>query len=340
MSEHLSADVEHIEELRTPEEQLETAIGTIRKYAETIAQLKFYTLDEARECMDQFTQESSDVLSAIHGRAEIELSMRGQGVFVPNVSFARVSSHDGESEGVALLHSKKQQLRTIEAYESESAYAEGVWTGASLHEDSYRINAYLVTVLHGLDRTTVPLVDDPALLLTETITKRRALVKLDDTSEILVTSLERIRQKNELDIEIAKHGLTRTLFKAQLNKLQSMFYIENTQDFTEMTNVKILQRIGMLGAMHARKGESYAMTVSSAILDAISKDKPVNISYSIQMPNGTLGHSTRIGFVLDVIMPTSIDDSIEPAVVIDARDDINNNDPVSIPFDRITGFGF
>ncbi|MDB5161657.1 MAG: hypothetical protein JWM52_165, partial [Candidatus Saccharibacteria bacterium] len=213
--------------------------------------------------------------------------------------------------------------------------------GGAYEEDDgkFHLDLNLVALLRNVDKESITLPDGRVDIL-EIFVKRRALVRLDGTAEVKITPLEVVREGDVLQKEIAKLGLTHTLFMAKLNTLQRALYNEDPTDFMDLDKLKLLHRLGSLGEVQARKGDGYSTAVSQAILSIIGKDRKVGIGFVEKMDENISTSSMKIGSVLEILMPSSAEDTIAPTLVLESIDGLGNDDPFSIRFDQITAFRF
>lgn len=338
MSEHAFTNEEYIADLRTPEEQMEMVLLSTQIRAKQLSARKIETAAEASELIVDFIDFTTNQLEKITSDfSHIEIAMSGEGVCVPSSEWK--SLQVGENEGLGLIFSSDDRVKALEAYETVNGYIEGVTSTLAGEEGDYTVQMYLVAVLSDMDKRAIEY-SGTGINLVEITAVKRALVELSGSAGLSVLSLERLRQKYDLQAEIARHGLTNSTFKRHLGKLEQILHTEKPDDFIYMNDITIIRRLGALGGACARRSNSSSQVVSRAILDAIGDERGIQLGYTDTLEEGISTETLRYGLILDVLMPSSQDDTTQPTLVLEPAGEFREDGPVSVRFNSITSFRF
>jgi len=333
MNEKQPVSYEYIKDLRTPEERLEHTIENLKEDAQMLGDVSFGSAQEASVASDAFTQKALEQIAAIDEIRQIELFVGGEGVMIPNI---KTDDIDDEKLGISVYVDKDQPIRSLEPYEQERGILEGVWcTAVTLSDKTIRVSPNLIMGLRTSPSKSFNI--NEAQSLFDVTATRHAIVSLGSNTEINVVVLEEIRQRRQIENELALHGMANSVFIKQLNRLKQVMRSDAGEKYVQMDKVKILRKLGHLAEVQAKRGVSHSTVVASTLLDAIGKDREVKIEYVDQVEDGISLQAESKGSVLDVLMPDSEQDLLRSTIVVSGQD---SDTPTLVPIEDIRSFHF
>lgn len=341
MSEQLKQSYEQESVNRTPAEMLEQALITIEDRAVMVAKERFNSPEAAFARANEFTIFASEAVNEIDRPGEVALRVTGETVHVPQVELTEFDDEENEMRGLAVVYNPKSAMRSLDMFESETVSTDGFWGKIIRHgEEEYGVQPLMVGVIHNVKRASVTMADSPVQIF-ETNMIRRALVELNGSSDITVVELEAVRKQAQLSDEMAQLALKNSTFVYQLNKLPQLFHHEDSREFVDLKNVKMLQRLGEIAAMYASRGMEYSTIVSEAINQKIGVGRVMQVWYDLEVSGEVVSNELVMGRYVDVMMPLGKDDDTEPSFVLEGvAEGVVTGDIHKVPFQNVTALKF
>jgi hypothetical protein len=342
MIERENINPEFVDELYSTEERLEMLIEDIIN-GQTVDYRKVYvSLDEATSSLHQINSFATAELSALKGVTNIELTLSGEGVRVPQLEAKEYHDSDEEHRGMVIAFNESAVLKPLELFETRHGSIEAVWTTINSTPDGngYTIEPNLVVRLKDI-RTYPFTLNKSEASIADVHVVEKALVRLDGSSQISMRTLEKIRSDGELHDHLAKFGILNSLFYRQLNNVQAALHNEHPTEFVDLIDIKKLHRIGTLGESLARKSYEHSHVISQSIMNTFGSERFVSVSYATILPNRKLMTPSVKGKIIEVLMPQSFEDETEPSLILEVAGDSSNSTRITkVPFAHIVDFKF
>lgn len=330
--------------------ELEKLLSDINAISAKTGDMRFASEESADEASKIFVEKVAERLNMLNGVSSLDLTLRGQGVFIPDVMVSSVEQTE-PSEGVSLENTKgayvslsqESPLRQLLPFESVVARINAaVCTGSKDDEGFFKMRGGLVVDLEKTDRhqTAIPIGNTEIPIVVTTVFKR-GIVYFGNDTEIEINVLRDARAKEAWKDQFHHSGLSNGPFKKYLDKLDTALRAEDANEFIEMRDKKIIRTLGYYGAQYSRRGGKYADIASESILRGFGQGRPLQIHYL--EPIGEYGAEERSaeGRLFQVLMPTGPSDNTEPAFVLEHT--TINVDPAPItvvPIDRVSSLKF
>lgn len=325
MAEHLYTPTSEKNDKFENERNLELLLGKIFKEARKLQSVTYPSGEEAQRTINDFNESSLEQLRKIDNIAAIDLLLSGEGVRVPNVTMQAIESQD-IGLGIGAIIDNDAPFVSLAPFETVEARI------GSLHgslaemgdEGKHTIRLFAIAVLKEVasESVTVPGTNIPIMKMT---VSRQALIDLSPNSVIEVDVLQKDVARKEMVEELAKLGIVNSLFKQQLNKLQQALYSEDPLQFTELTKLNFLYKLGELGAQQSRRSQQHSDAVSKAVLETIGDQRPLKITYKDPLES-IENHVYVTGHLIEVLMPSSYEDSLEPTLIVEVKSDTSSED--------------
>lgn len=325
----------------TPAEQLEEAIKSVDQAALKMSHERFETHYEAHQRGVQFMNEHSLSIAEIPNVHEISVRLSGDTVLNPVAGFSSIDVGTTTKKGLAMIYDVEELVKRQDEYDHVVGEVSGFWHTVRQAEDGrFAVSPYIVATLDKVERGNVFLPESTVSLIELNIV-RRALVELNGKTRITALELEDVRHRDQILKDMSRLSLSNTDFKYYLDKLPQLFHNDSPEEYVPVKNLKLIHRLGSLGADMSRKDSENSSVVTSALNHVIKPGRLMLVDYLTPFSDHILDERQVKGHFVHASMPSGPNDDSEPALVIERiQNGEATNDLKLIPFKDITALKF
>lgn len=303
------------------------------------AQRETYDDEElAAQAADAFAELLNDRVNLLEEPGHIDLILRGEGVLVPNLVY-----DDTSSDKVDLLIGidRDNPMIPLDMTEHRPARYRGAGVQATQKTDG---TFYLDVMLHmKLEDVPKPGVSGRGLTIVQFIGEQYAFVKPDGSAVISADVIEMASEQQERELflhENANSDVMRGELKTRLDELNEELAGEDNNALTELRSVKLLHKIGRLGYEQAIRGYQESEIIRKTLLYRIGLNRVLEVSQQQASDEG-LHDETVSGRLVDILVPISETDQVEPSLIIEEVTIYQRRGELyQIPLQSITAFKF
>lgn len=307
-------------------------LSKIIEFGQEATVMKFLTEDEASLYGSKLADMAQEKMSLIEGVREVDLTVSGEGVRVPNVTFIPAEFAEDRS-GTAVILDTNQPLRKLELFEELPARFDAfcVRPMKSEADGMYHIEFSMLARVGRTEHHEIPIIEGMTLPLVSTMMHYRTLIALDGTSEVSVDEVVRKQELQESEALVEKYARNPVVggaFGRYLNRTVTALRTENEQTFTDMKNVRLIRALGRAGAAQARVGMKESEIISRTLLYKFGHMRDMRVVYDeMQADDSTSVTKYASGKLVEVVMPRSIDDTAQASFALEGVSGPENDDP-------------
>lgn len=241
------------------------------------------TLGDAEGARRMLLERYLNSANTIEGVNELDLTLSGDGVVVPNISTYQLNKGDESQHGFMVTVDNEAQTRKLELAEDIPARFEGFLINIDNGDLGFRLKTSLIVRMGQAHQFSMDIIPELGVPMVAATTNMRALVALDGSAHISVDALE-LERRNLENKEMARRysrlPYVTGAFGKHLNRLELALQKDNKETFTSLNNPRIIRALGRTGAENASESSLAATVIEDSLLLRIGQNRELQIVYS------------------------------------------------------------